>query len=64
MPRITLQTALSDVLDILDDQDALDDNPDLQGAIACLQALVDGKANTFDGVPIYADHVLVGVEMN
>lgn len=64
MPKITLQTALADLLDILDDQDALDDNSDLQGAVACLEALINGDAKSFDGIPIYEDHVLVGVEMN
>ena len=64
MARITIESALSDVVEILQDQGHLEDNEELTGALASLEALIQGKANTFDGSPIRADNVLVGIEMN
>lgn len=59
----TLESALADVVEILEDQGHLEDNEELTGALASLEALIQGKANTFDGDPLYAK-VLIGVNLN
>jgi hypothetical protein len=62
MAILSLQSALDDVMEILEDQDILEGNDELVGAMACLEALIQGKANTFDGEPLYAK-VLVGINL-
>lgn len=64
MARITIESAFADIVEILQDQGQLEDNEELSGAVALLQALIQGESNTFDGTPIRADNVLVGIEMN
>jgi hypothetical protein len=59
---LTLQSAFNDIKGILEDQDILDGNDELVGALACLEALIRGEAGTFDGDPLYAK-VLVGINL-
>jgi hypothetical protein len=60
---LTLSSALASVEEALDEQlDGEEMTDELNGALACLRALIQGEANTFDGKPIY-DRALVGVEL-
>lgn len=62
MALLTFQSAFNDIKGILEDQDILDGNDELVGALACLEALIQGRANTFDGEPLYAE-VLIGINL-
>lgn len=61
MARLTLQLALQDLETALDEM-ILDD--EANGALATLAALIRNEVGAFAGTPIYADNVLIGIDMN
>ena len=60
MASITLLTALKDFENALD-YTVLND--EANGALATLAALIRHEVGTFDGIPIYANNVLIGIDI-
>lgn len=60
MASITLQTALKDLENALDETVL---NDEANGALATLAALIRNEVGTFDGIPIYANNVLIGIDI-
>jgi hypothetical protein len=57
---ITLKSAFASIVDHLQDCGHMEDDDELTGMIATMDALLNNDKGSFDGLPIY-DTILVGV---
>lgn len=68
MARITVKDSFDEIVEDLfsrglTDPDSEDFDEELNGKVTCTQALIDGDISSFDGKPVYADNVLIAVDM-